>query len=75
MSKQKKEDKKMGNKLKNISDACEQLFNGMVDDDGTVSVAVMQAATKHLQSETRYQAMRLKYREVRGEFPEIEELS
>ena len=63
------------NKLKNISDACESLFKGMIDEDGSVSVSVMREATRLLQAETRYQATRLKYREVRGEFPEIEELA
>jgi hypothetical protein len=63
--------KNTDSKLKKISDACEVLFNGMAEGDGTVSVSVMTAATKHLQAETRYQTAMLKYREVRGEFPEI----
>ena len=65
----------MSNKLKKISDACEALFEGMIAEDGTVSVNVMREATRLLQAETRFQATRLKYREVRGEFPEIKELS
>ena len=54
----------MSDKLKNISDTCESLFNGMAGGDGTVSVNVMREATRLLQAETRYQATRLKYREV-----------
>ena len=62
----------MSNKLKNISDKCEKLFDGMVD--GTINIAVMREATREFQAETRYQCAMLKYREARGEFPELEGL-
>jgi hypothetical protein len=62
----------MSNKLKKISDACEVLFTGL--QSGDTGVNVMREATRLLQAETRYQATMLKYREARGERPEIEGL-
>ena len=62
----------MSKKLEKISNECEKMFQGL--QGGSVNFSIMREATRLLQAETRYQATRLKYREVRGEFPEIEEL-
>ena len=59
-------------KLKAHSEACYALFEGLVA--GTVSRDVVDQATKMLGQQTRYQAERLKYRQARGERPELEEL-